>query len=1390
MLQIGFLDLKIKSMIQQYKEYLKYIKLLLLIAVLGSSLSVYSQIDFKSLEFNTTEENIFQRPITHMIMDKNGFIWIGTDGAGLYKFNGLSYTYYGHDLKDENSINSNSITALFLDSSGKLWIGTDAGLSVYNDEQNSFKRIETGTGNDQNYNYTSVLCFAEHKEKLLIGTYDGIKQVDIKNNSITNYSLSGVAIFDLQYSTKGNLYIATNQGLKLEHYLKKGDVENLSIASSPTVPHITKLHLDKRENLWIGTLKNGVFTSDLKKVRTTFTKLAMVESKTMAITSGMDHVFIAQENEGLVVLDLNGNIVKYYQNDAQDKQSIGSNSVWSILLDAENRLWLGYYENGLGFFDQYHNKFKSVLKEDMSSGIHSNDVRAFAKTEDGSIWITQANNSIDILDINTNKVINVYGRPGSTYQGLKEGIYLEDVFADSKGNIWLATWGEGIYLLKKGSKTFLNFTRENTSGALATDKLHCFTEDAFGRVWIGSFLEGVFYLDPTTNLIKSPSSKSYESSGIKEKDVRVIHNDSNGNIWIGTSSGLYHIEMANENDFKVVAHSNAISSKFGGHPSSNRILDIYETQDGTVWCGTNGGGLYSYNKEQQNFERLELQDFDLTFVNAIYEPIKNELWLSSKQGVLRVNRITNQVDKFTKYDGLLENYLTDRAFIMDDNNRLYLGTRKGINTIEPQQITRNPYVAKPYLKDLKIFNNKIEKSNQYQDEPKAQKTDNITISYNQNVLTIDYGAISYTRPEKNQFAYILEGFEETWNYVGDKNSATYTNLSSGEYAFKLKVSNNDNLWNEGSVLLKIKVLPPWWKTIWAYIAYLLLFVLLLVSATYLYRKRINEINNFRFERERRKQKVELQKQKLQFFTNISHEFRTPLTLIINPIKELLELNKNEFSEAVIKKHQIIYKNSERLSRLINELMDYRKLQSNKFQLQLSQLNLVNQTKHILSFFNEEADRRGIRLDLKFKDMNLEIVADSGMLDKIFFNLLSNAFKVTPDEGRIQVSIVAGKESLLTLVNSEKPIPVVEISVKDNGPGIDQKDYKKIFKRFYQISEMNKSYYGSTGVGLEMVKSFVELHKGSVEVESELGKGSIFKVLLPHGEEFFASSDYLIQNKDRRAILESQNKKATNSLYEIEELLNKKELKNKLLIVEDNIDLKDYLISILENDYELLLASDGQEGWIKTMEHHPDIIITDVIMPIMDGIALSKKVKSDSSLKQIPIVMLTAKSLTKDRIKGVESGADAYLVKPFDTEELKAILKQLTLKKERSTSHLSAIPVAKNEANEKNIDNDFLKKVVDLIQNNIENPELNVEKLSSHLCLSRSQVYRKIKTLTNLSPVQFIRRVRLERSKTLFQNDKNLNVSEVAHMVGFLSASYFTVCYKKQFGELPKQGKFN
>jgi signal transduction histidine kinase/ligand-binding sensor domain-containing protein/DNA-binding response OmpR family regulator len=1347
---------------------------------------VHPQFAKEDFEFHTVEKNLFQRPVTTMVKDHDGFIWIGTDGAGLYRFNGLSYNYFGHELNNENSISSNTINSLLVDAKGNLWVGTNAGMSKYDKLKNKFSRITNKTYENTDNYFINVLCFAEFEGNIFVGTYDGIKKIDLSDLSLKNYAIPANAVLDLKFSTKGNLYIATNKGLKTEQYFNKGTIKDIPLTKSKSILNITKLHIDHKENLWIGTVKNGVFTIDLKRPRKTAKKLNLANNKVMAITGNENTTFIAIENEGLTILSDDGSLIKKIKYDAKNKHGIGSDSVWSLLYDNENRLWLGYYEDGLGFLDQYYNKFGSMKMEDNKNTVQTNDIKAFATTSSGNLYIAQTN-AIDYLNTASGQVTPIYGQKNTTYTGFPKGNFIEDIFVDSMDGLWIATWGSGIYWLKKGSNTFLNFTKKTTGGNLRTDKIQSFSEDSYGRVWIGTFLEGVCYYDPLKKTIESPTGEQYQSSELNIKDIKVIHHDSNGFLWIGTSSGLYHINVTQKTEFDVVSHNNAISSTFGGHPSSNQILDIYETQDGTVWCGTNGGGLFSYNRETTSFERFKLEGQDITYVNAIYEPIKNELWLSSKLGVLKIERALNKVTNFTVQDGLLKNFLADGAIVLSGENTLYLGTKNGLNMINPKKIPSNPYLPTPYLKGLRIFNKKVNSQDQNSPLQISDSKNILKLKHHQTALTIDYGSISYTRPNNNQYAHYLENFDDTYNYVGTSTMATYTNLEPGDYTFYLKVANNDGLWTPSTTILNIEVLPPWWQTKWAYLLFFILFGALTATIMLSYRKKIEIKNSRKLERERRKQKVELQQQKLQFFTNISHEFRTPLTLIVNPIKELMNMNQTEFTKNVREKHQIIYKNADRLSRLINELMDFRKLQSDKLQLMLSHFKLVEQTKKILSFFNEEAKRRAIRLDLKYDDINLEAFADKGLLDKIFFNLLSNAFKVTPNNGRIQVEIRSGSQKILPNIDTQKKVPVIEISVKDNGPGIDQKEYKKIFNRFYQVGEKNKTYYGSTGIGLEMVKSFVELHKGIVEVDSIIGKGSIFTVIIPYGKKFFEKEF----DKTDTALNTSNTNNASKTTiskkkYDVNEILSFKERKKTLLIVEDNLDLQDYISSIFKNKYKLILASDGQDGWLKSIEHEPDLIITDVIMPIMDGIEFCKKIKNNEKLRLTPIIMLSAKVLTKDRVKGIEIGVDAYVTKPFDKEELEAIVEQQIRKNDLSRLQKIATTPQKVQKDFGDFDNDFIQKVVDFIQNNIDNPELNVEMLSSHLCLSRSQVYRKVKKLTGLSPITFIRRIRLERSRTLLQNDTNLNVSEVAHSVGFLSASYFTLCYKKQFGELPKR----
>ena len=667
------------------------------------------------------------------------------------------------------------------------------------------------------------------------------------------------------------------------------------------------------------------------------------------------------------------------------------------------------------------------------------------------------------------------------------------------------------------------------------------------------------------------------------------------------------------------------------------------------------------------------------------------------------------------------------------------------------------------------------------------ETDSIVLKHDQSVFTIEYSGINFTRPEKNEYAYYLEGYEETWNYVGKKRSATYTNLDPGSYTFKLKAANNDGVWNQSPLTLYITVLSPWWKTNWALFSYIALFVLGIYILNKMTQSRIREKQIIHSEREKRLQEKDLDEKKFQFFTNISHEFRTPLTLIINPLKDILNDDNLSLPPRIKEKHNIIYKNTDRLYRMVNELLDFRKLELNKIGVRAKEINLVNLTQEVVAHFKEEALDKNIHLSLDSDSEDMNIWADESMMEKIIFNLLSNAFKVTPEGGAINIELLSKDESYnLPLADKSKPTAGVELIISDTGPGLKPEETERIFERFYQVENLNKTYYGGTGIGLEVVQSFVELHKGKIEVKSEVGSGTSFRIILPKGPKHFAENEIFTDVKEP----DSQKERVNLVKSHIEAISDtspeEATTSYTLLIVEDNGELRSYLKNELKNQYRILLAKNGKEGLELAKSALPDIIITDVIMPEMDGFEFCKRIKGDMRTSHIPLLMLTAKARIDDRMEGIETGADAYMVKPFDLRLLRLRLSQLITSRQlifnKYFSVISDVPVNKNTTS---LDKDFIEKVLNYINNNIDDPDLSVEVLASKLNLSRSQFYRKIKALTNQTANEFLRNIRIERAKQIIENG-NTNISEVCYKVGFSTPSYFTKCFKEHFGILPTE----
>jgi signal transduction histidine kinase/ligand-binding sensor domain-containing protein/DNA-binding response OmpR family regulator len=1364
--------------------------LLLLLFIIPS---FYSQNSFDNFQFLNIKEGISKRAVSSISQDRYGFMWFGTYGAGLYKYDGINYTNYEYDWKNKNAINSNLIYATYIDSYNKLWIGTEEGLCFYNRNLNKFENIDLKKAFSAGYKnvITVKSIIQDNTGNLLIGTYaHGLFKLNLKTLKVESIQLNTALnnnskINCFAKSKKGIFYIGTDLGL-IEYDSKSNKEKQLTWNTkkiSVTDP-IETLYIDANENLWIGTMFNGLLKISGNQKTAKIDRFQISKNKVLSVIGVNSNTLVCgTENDGLFLISDKGKIIHRYVNSKSDNHSLKSNSIWSLFLDQDKRIWLGYYNKGVGFFDKPHNKFNSIESlPTNTNSLQTNSVTGIEKDNSGKLWISMEGGGVDVLNPSTKVFEHINNPNNKIYSGLTSRNILT-VFIDSKQNIWLGSWNDGIYFLKKGSKTFINFTSKNTIG-LKSDQIFSFSEDSKGIIWIGSYMKGLHFYDPLKKEFHHCDSKPFVTDNLNTANIRKVLVDSRNVIWVATIDGLYQVRRNSDATFSVVSMKNVMPESIKSNKSTNTILSLYESKNKILWIGTAGSGLFSYDGKKKKLAwYTDFPGFKEKLVVAITESRDGAIWISGKTGITKLDLKNKKAVNFSTADGLLSNDFNNNAVFNDKNGDLYFGSYEGINYFNPDKTSNNIKEPLLYLDDFKLYNKSI-----HPNEPQSplskviSETDHITLRYDQSVFTIDYIGLNYSYPSTNEYAYYLEGFEKNWNYVGNKRSATYTNLAPGKYVFKVKSTARGGNWNKKPLLLYIEILPPWWRTSLAYFFYFLIIAGTFYTINKYFQNRFKEKQAIKFERDKAIQIEKLNTKKLQFFTNISHEFRTPLTLILNPLADIIKNNSLELPRDVMNKLQIMHKSSDRLSKLINELMDFNKLQFNQVVVQVQKIEIVGFTKDIISYFDEEASSRGINLVFESNTAELHDWLDPKMVEKIIFNIVSNAFKVTADHGFIKIKInESQKTEQFPLTNIEKEIPYFEIAISDTGAGLNKKDIKKIFDRFYQVNNLSKAYYGSTGIGLEVVRGFVELHKGKIEVESELGVGSTFTVTFPLGNDFFTEDEIVKETFKSEAkitphLLSALSKEPREPAAE---------KVHTILIVEDNTELRNYLKNELKKEYNVLTAKNGQKGLELALEKSPDIIMTDVIMPIMDGLDLCKNIKKDIKTSHIPLLMLSAKAMVKDKLEGIDSGADIYLSKPFDMDILKSSLVQLLSSRQIMFNKFYHGITKKTKAKTTTLDNEFIQKILNFIHENISESDLSVEVLASKVSLSRSQLYRKIKTLTGISVNEFIRNVRLEKAKELIALGNN-NINEISYKVGFTYPSYFSKCFKEKYGHLPTQ----
>ncbi|MDB4292935.1 response regulator [Maribacter sp.] len=1347
--------------------------------------------------FHDIKESNSQRAISTIIQDHKGFIWIGTNGVGLNKFNGIDFTYYKQRWDDQNTINSSLIHASYIDTSNRLWVGTEAGLNLYDRKQDQFIRIQLSSNSEENPSIP-ITAISENKDgHIVVGTLGfGIYMLDpeslegtyipIQNKTEPNELLVNTLIKD----GNGKIFAGTNEGLfeynALVNQFNKSKFKT-SNSSFEVSNHIQSLFLDDQKALWIGTTANGLLKIASLENISTLENFPITNKRVLSLIQDSNGILLCgTENDGLFTLEKNGRVLKNYRYNKFDKNSIESNSIWSLFLDEQERIWIGYYNKGIGVYDPFYDKFNNIESlPNITNSLQSGSVTGIAKDHKERLWIGMDGGGVDIYDPIAQSFTHLLEPNNSFAKGLNIGD-VQTVFIDSRDNAWVGSWNSGIYFLEKNSDSFKNYNTENTKGSIVSNRILSFSEDSKGTVWIGTFLSGLHSYNPISDKFTHHNSTPFLNEGLHYTDIRKVLVDRKDQIWLGTTRGLFKVIKKNNTEFTVVSLSEQMNTPLNDKDDGYFILSLFEDNQENLWIGTDGGGLCKYDPKNDSFFWYNtIEGVEQETVSSVIADENGAIWFAGNQGLSKLDTLTNTFTNYTKNDGLLANDFNNNAVLKENDGTLYFGNYMGLSFFKPENVLVNEHPPSLYFSDLKLFNASVEPNVKGSPLKKIlSESDSLVLNSKQSVFTIEYTGIGYTRPEENQYAYYLEGFENTWNYVGNTRSATYTNLPKGNYTFLVKAANNDGVWNQNPIALNIEILPPWWATNIAFLSYFIITALLTYVAQRIINERIKEKRLVKFERDKRLQEEALNDRKIQFFTNISHEFRTPLTLIQNPLEDIIHSENFNFPENIKEKHKIIHKNTTRLSRLIDELLDFRKLQFDKMSVKASEIEPVGFVTELTSYFEEEAAQRNILLSVEADTSAISIWADPGMLEKIIFNILSNAFKATPENGAVTVRVsICANDILFPLTNKTEPIPAIEIVIEDTGLGMKQEQIASIFERFYQAKEMNQQYYGGTGIGLEVVSSFIKLHKGKILVESKERAGTKFSILLPLGNSHFDTSELFLNQSDSPKIDVSATVIAPN--VDISDVVVKKKT---LLIIEDNSELRSYIKGELQNDYIVAEAINGKEGIDSARKMMPDVIVTDVLMPEMDGYEFCTLLRKDLKTSHIPVLMLTAKAMSDDWVKGIDSGADVYLSKPFEMKILRSQLRQLIKSRQLVfNKYFGKIINTDVPDTTSSLDKDFIVKVLNYINENMDDANLNVEHLAEELFLSRSQLYRKIKALTGQTANEFLKNIRLEKAKEMISTT-NDSMGEISFKVGFSSPSYFTSCFKTHFGILPTEVK--